>query len=272
MRKALTLLAILMAILYIDGQNTGYIESLKEKNYKCEDGTLYFKNILSFEKLLKCVEIHTDEEQRDWEQSLGFTSLYTLHSEKCEELDYITNEAEYNKFKDTNSDKFIFNETDPYDLSIYLSTESFAHAKLANSEGVVYINNKEYNLLALKTYKEYEEIYENPFLPIPANIRAHSNDCSFKNKNRSFRIVYGISTNGPALKVWAARKHLWGWKEYEAIYYWKFSSTGEPQYGKRCKSNSLIPVDSFLKDGETIYVWTQCVGEENSVKLIVSLL
>lgn len=234
------------------------------------DGILHFPSIAAFHQMADSISHLSEPELIKWEKTVGFTSLYRLHSQADTQLETLKTREEYYDFKAKNSAIFIFNDKDFTDLSIYIPCSNITHSKLISMDGFVYIKDKKENFIDIQNYDEYNRKRNGQFIS-PFGVSNGVNYCSSEVSDRKFRASIGISFGKTAIRVNASKKILFGWKEYTTAYYWKYTPNGPIQYGQECKSGTDILIINGFSNGTKLHMWSRGVGEANLAIMTVQL-
>lgn len=110
---------------------------------------LKFKDQATFDRFVQNLNEMDEDQKLDWFKNIGFDGAYTELSKADKELDAIFDIEDdndfleaVNKFRKKYADKFVFNNTDKYDLSPYLPFDDEDLEIVGNINGIVKIGDK----------------------------------------------------------------------------------------------------------------------------------
>ncbi|MGL4410571.1 MAG: DUF4848 domain-containing protein [Bacteroidales bacterium] len=242
-------------------------------NRSVANNVLSFDTELEYENLLDSLSLLTNDELLLWEsKQLGFKSMYRVHSEAVESILSVLNIEEYSVIKSEYNDRFIFNDKDASDLSIYMPLFNYTKAITLNEEGCVYIAGEKRNFREFNSYNEYFLKLQKEYPTLVKTVENGINQVYVKTSDRKFSARIGTQGNQQAIRVNASKKILFGWVEYTTAYYWRFTPNGPLQFGNEMKSGSDIYITgSPFPNGTKLYMWTRGTGEENRAIMTVQL-
>lgn len=116
---------------------TNTSQKLTFPGLKLENGYLVFENHETFRKIVDSLFQLNDDEQRNWEKSIGFNSLRGLLNRANAELDRATSLSNFNEVVDKNTNLFYLGP----DSTFRLKNEKQRFSIILNEDGVVKIGS-----------------------------------------------------------------------------------------------------------------------------------
>jgi len=233
------------------------------------ENLLRFKDIEAYNNIIQMMNSQTNEERIEFTNSLHVKTITALLAEADRELDKICESStitdfrpQYEQYKKVYDDIFMFNDSNPEDLSAYSKLKNPMDDNIANKWGEFMIgdslvqaneftNFSEFNSSNIVTYATYETSTYNKDV---------NHAWSHWDKRKvglylSLDVPQSDKYMGITMRLTAQKKFVFGWKRYSTEYHARFELKGSGTGFEFCESTYFgYPGEKYVNKNNQEFV------------------
>ncbi len=237
-----------------------------------------------------------EEERSNWEEKIGFFSLWSAYELASDEYEQISSDEEYLSFKQNYQDLFVFAESED-DMAFFFKVDKISITSCLNMYGQAIIGGelRDFkNVNSISYWNESGSLLKGSTVNTPVGqickkfdgsryMRCSRERIDYSNSNQGFRHVVGYM-----IYMSAQKKGWFGWNDYTTMHYIKPNNTvqfhtwnttdrrpdspiNDVYHSSKIYSDQARSVRVFYFDygtrASSFKVWTRGVGEDDACYL-----